>query len=155
MCRNASADGAPRTRQAHLCNQLAQEDCIRITQIRPTAALAAALVLVATSSALADAIDGDWCHADGRRFSIRGSAIVTPAGTAMTGNYSRHFFSYLAPVAEAGAGQTIFMTLYSENVVHVRAGEAGPGETWNRCMPSISVRRGPDGFAMGRAAHFG
>jgi hypothetical protein len=119
---------------------------MRIMQVRLIAALIATAVLLATTNTtLADAIDGDWCHADGRRFSIRGSAIVTPAGTAMIGNYDRHFFSYLVPAPEAGAGQTIFMTLYSENVVHVRLGEASPGETWNRCLPSISVWQTPGG----------
>ena len=122
---------------------------MRTTHVRRDAALiATALILATTSSALADAIDGDWCHADGRRFSIRGSAIVTPAGTAMTGNYDRHFFSYLVPALEAGAGQTIFMTLYNENVVHLRLGEAGPGEIWNRCLPSVSVWQKPDGSVM-------
>jgi len=28
----------------------------------------------------ADAIDGDWCRADGKRMTIRGPAIVTPGG---------------------------------------------------------------------------
>ncbi len=122
---------------------------MRTTHVRPVVVLiATALMLATTNTTLADAIDGDWCHADGRRLSIRGSAIVTPAGRAMIGNYDRHFFSYLVPDSEAGAGQTIFMTLYSENVVHLRLGEAGSGEIWNRCLPSVSVRQKPDDFAM-------
>ncbi len=60
--------------------------------------------------ALADAIDGNWCHTDGRRFTIRGPEIVTPGGKRMEGNYSRHWFSYVAPAPEPGAGETIFMT---------------------------------------------
>ena len=122
---------------------------MRIMQVRLIAALIATVLILATmSTTLADAIDGDWCHADGRHFSIRGSAIVTPAGTAMIGNYDRHFFSYLVPISEAGAGQTIFMTLYNENVVHLRLGEAGSGEIWNRCLPSVSVWQKPDGSVM-------
>jgi hypothetical protein len=121
---------------------------MHIMPVRPVAAfITAALVLATTMPALADAIDGDWCHPDGRRFSIRGAALVTPAGTAMTGTYSRHFFSYLVPISEPGAGQTIFMTLYSENVVHLQLGESGSREIWNRCLPSVSVRSAPDGFA--------
>jgi hypothetical protein len=90
--------------------------------------------------AFADAIDGNWCHNDGRRFTIRGPEIVTPAGKRMEGNYSRHWFSYAVPVPEPGAGQTIFMTLANENTVHLRLGEpaATPPETWVRCSPSVS-----------------
>ncbi len=102
--------------------------------------IAAAGLLLATLPAAADAIDGDWCHTDGRRFSIRGPAIVTPAGTHLEGNYSRHFFSYPVPAKEPGSGQTIFMTLWSENIVHLRLGEGSSGapEIWNRCSPTTS-----------------
>jgi len=90
--------------------------------------------------AFADAIDGNWCHTDGRRFTIRGPEIVTPGGKRMEGNYSRHWFSYVAPAPERGAGQTIFMTLANENTVHLRLGEAATAqETWVRCAPSISA----------------
>ena len=41
--------------------------------------------------AFADAIDGNWCHSDGRRFTIRGPEIVTPDGKRMDGNYSPYF----------------------------------------------------------------
>jgi hypothetical protein len=96
------------------------------------------LTLVA-SPALADAIDGNWCHNDGRRFMIRGPEIVTPGGKHMEGNYSRHWFSYTAPAPEPGAGQTIFMTLANENTVHLRLGEQSSApETWVRCSPSVS-----------------
>ncbi len=69
--------------------------------------------------ALADAIDGDWCHQpSGRRISIRGPQIVTPGGKHMEGDYSRHWFNYVVPAPEPGAGQTVFMTLFDENTVN-------------------------------------
>ena len=91
--------------------------------------------------AFADAIDGDWCHSDGRRFSIRGPAIVTPGGKHMEGDYSRHAFNYVAPAPEQGAGKTVFMTLLDENHVHVRLGEAFAAnpEMWVRCSPTTSA----------------
>lgn len=99
---------------------------------------ALALMMLATP-AIADSIDGNWCHSDGRRFTIRGSEIVTPGGKNMEGSYSRHNFSYVAPAPEAGAGQTIFMTLANENTVQLRLGEAAStAETWVRCSASIS-----------------
>lgn len=105
--------------------------------------LVATLALTAAPAgpAFADAIDGNWCHDDGRRFSIRGPEIVTPGGKRMEGNYSRHGFSYQAPAPEQGAGQTIVMTLANENTVFLRYGEnaAGGQETWRRCAPSIST----------------
>ncbi len=104
------------------------------------AGAAVGLVMIA-GPAIADAIDGDWCHTpDGRRFSIRGSAIVTPGGKQMEGDYSRHAFNYVVPTPEPGAGKTVFMTLLDENHVHLRLGEAFAAnpETWVRCSPTTS-----------------
>lgn len=112
---------------------------------RKTLIAALGLTLFA-APAFADAIDGDWCHApDNRRFSIRGPDIVTPGGLHLQGNYGRHAFSYAVPVPEPGAGKTIFMTLFDENTVHLRLGEAyaGDPETWFRCSPTTSSIRSP------------
>src|SRR5512147_696840 len=102
---------------------------------------AAVFLAVLSSPASADAIDGNWCHNDGRRFSIRGPEIVTPGGKRLEGNYSRHGFSYLVPSPDVGAGQTVVMTLANENTVYLRYGDtssSGAPETWLRCSPSIS-----------------
>jgi hypothetical protein len=103
------------------------------------------LALIA-GPAFADAIDGDWCHPpDGRRFSIRGPAIVTPGGKQTGGDYSRHAFNYVVPAPEPGSGKTVFMTLLDENHVHLRLGEASAAnpETWVRCSPSTSSLGSP------------
>ena len=85
--------------------------------------LAAGTILACgTGSASADAIDGNWCHQDGRRFSIRGPEIITPGGKTMQGNYSRHYYFYVPPASERGAGQIITMTLVNENTVHLSMG---------------------------------
>jgi len=99
---------------------------------------AAALLLVTTGPARADAIDGDWCNSGGKHLSIRGPDIVTPAGTRTKGTYDRHAFSYAVPAKESGAGTKINMILVDENTVFLRAGAApgfGPGEAevWHRC----------------------
>ena len=110
-----------------------------VQQLKCFGPVVASLLLV--GPAFADAIDGNWCHSDGRHLSIRGSEIVTPAGKVMEGNYSRHWFSYVVPPPEPGTGQTIYMTLLNENMVHLRLGEASTNpETWVRCTPSISAR---------------
>ena len=104
--------------------------------------LLAVVLTMLAGSAFADAIDGSWCHTDGRRFSIKGPEIVTPGGKRMDGTYSRHAFNYTVPAPEAGAGQGIFMTLADENTVYLRRGEVTVApETWVRCGPSISARR--------------
>jgi hypothetical protein len=101
--------------------------------------LAAAVVFIAfASSALADAIDGDWCNAAGKRMSIRGPNLVTPGGTRMQGNYDRHFFSYVIPPGEAGAGRKVDITLLSEYLAHAREGVDAPIVEWRRCQPGIS-----------------
>lgn len=89
--------------------------------------------------ALADAIDGNWCHADGRRMTIRGPAITTPGGSQIQGEYDRHAFAYKVPAGEAGAGEQVSMSLRSEYVVDVRqGGPDAPVQTWNRCSATIS-----------------
>ena len=102
-----------------------------------------ALVLTTLAGpAFADAIDGNWCHTDGRRFTIRGPEIVTPAGTRMQGDYDRHGFRYVPAAPESGAGQAVSMMLANENTVYLRRGEAvsaSPPEVWVRCSPSISA----------------
>lgn len=104
--------------------------------LRWLAAASVTIVLLQTP-ARADAIDGSWCHEDGRRLSILGPLIVTPAGTRTQGDYSRHGFAYVAPVGEAQAGTAIRMTLINDNLMRLAAGENAP-EHWRRCGPPIS-----------------
>lgn len=95
-----------------------------------------AAVLLAPQ-ARADSIDGSWCKDTGKRFSISGPAIVTPAGTRTQGNYARHYFSYVVPPGDPGAGTQIDMRLLGEEAVEVKEGAAKP-EVWQRCGPSVS-----------------
>jgi hypothetical protein len=104
-------------------------------------AVGAALVSVVagmvlpTGSARADAIDGNWCSADGRSMSIAGPQIVTPGGTKMKGDYDRHGFRYVVPAAEKPAGAQVDMSQLDDNTIHVRVGK-GPIKTWHRCKPT-------------------
>lgn len=100
---------------------------------------ACAAAFCATSPALADAIDGNWCKADGKRMSIEGPQITTPGGRQIRGDYSRHFFSYVIPDGEAGAGQTMSITLLGEYLAHAREGAPdAPVQEWRRCQPDVS-----------------
>ena len=95
--------------------------------------LIAGVVIVSSSPALADAIDGDWCSTKkAKQFSINGPVIVTPAGTQTTGNYSRHAFSYVVPEGDPDAGEAIAMQLLNEEEVQVSE-EGGAPEIWRRC----------------------
>jgi len=101
------------------------------------------LVALTVRPAMADAIDGHWCHQDNRRISIEGPAIVTPGGSRITGNYARHSFTYVVPASEPGAGQTVAMSLMNEMTVHLRIGTDGAMQEWHRCGPPVSHRREP------------
>ncbi len=106
--------------------------------------LLGALIVVGAVDARADVIDGHWCFPDGRRISIQGPSVITPAGNHIQGDYSRHFFSYLAPPDNPGAGQIVSMTLLNEDTVRLRVGNTsgpsydGAGEIWHRCGPPTS-----------------
>ena len=100
---------------------------------------ALAALILSAGSAFADVIDGNWCHADGRRLSIRGEEIVTPRGNKLTGNYTRHFFDYVTPADEPGAGQTVYLILLSEYAMESRLGTRdAPAQTWRRCSADVS-----------------
>jgi hypothetical protein len=95
--------------------------------------LLAGVVMFSASPALADAIDGDWCSTtEVAHFSIAGSGIITPAGTATTGDYSRHAFSYVVPSGDPGAGAKIDMRLLNEEEVLVSVAGGDP-KLWRRC----------------------
>jgi hypothetical protein len=108
------------------------------------AALSCALIVASAGFARADVIDGHWCYPDGKRISIQGPAIITPAGSHLQGDYSRHFFSYVVPPSDPDAGQTVSMTLINEDTVRLRIGATpsyssdGPVQVWHRCGPPTS-----------------
>jgi hypothetical protein len=96
----------------------------------PAAALGAAL---ASTPALADSIDGNWCNMAGNKhMQIEGRRIVTPGGHAMDGRYGRHSFAYVIPESEPGAGSEVSMLLVNENTIQATTGAAAQ-ETWHRC----------------------
>jgi hypothetical protein len=101
--------------------------------------LAIALLLAAPTAALADAIDGNWCSADGQHMTIHGDDITTPGGAHIKGNYDRHAFDYVVPPGEAGSGETVNIVLRSEVLALSRQGAAdAPMKEWRRCTNRTS-----------------
>ena len=95
--------------------------------------LIAGVVIVCSSPALADAIDGDWCSTtEARQLRIAGPNITTPGGRQTTGDYSRHAFSYIVPEGESGAGEAVAMQLLNEEEVQI-SGISNAPEVWRRC----------------------
>lgn len=107
-------------------------------------ALAAAAALSSAGPARADAVDGDWCFADGRRMSIDGPKIITPARTRAQGDYDRHAFSYVVPKNDPGAGTVVSMVVIDDDTLYLNQGKKEsfpvekPQEVWHRCGPPIS-----------------
>jgi hypothetical protein len=100
---------------------------------------AGAFTTLLTLPARADAIDGDWCRADGKRMAIHGPDITTPGGKQIRGDYTRHSFSYVIPAGEAGAGETVQIILRNEFLAHARQGTGdAPVQEWKRCSATIS-----------------
>ena len=94
---------------------------------------AAAAILLAPALARADAIDGHWCAPDGRVMTVEGPHILTPGGHRISGDYSRHAFSYVVPAGESGAGATVAMVLLNEQTVRLRPADGAADEIWHRC----------------------
>ncbi len=104
---------------------------------------------VLNGAAQADSIDGDWCYADNRRFSINGPDFVTPGGNRIQGDYGYYSFAYQIPKIEAGAGLIVSMAFIDDDTLHVISGKTkvmsekgvSPGggfEVWHRCRPGVS-----------------
>lgn len=90
-------------------------------------------------AAHADAIDGDWCAADGQQMSIQGAAITTPGGNKLQGNYTRHAFDYVVPAGEKGAGEAVSILLRGEYLAVSRQGSPdAPLKQWRRCKATTS-----------------
>lgn len=111
--------------------------------VLPSVAKAGVIGLLAwgamTAPARADAIDGDWCSAEGKHMTIRGPAIVTPGGNRLEGQYSRHSFSYVVPAGEPGTGDSVDIMLRGEYLAQSRQGGAqAPTVDWRRCQPTVS-----------------
>ena len=100
-------------------------------------ALAALLLALSATAVRADAIDGDWCHADGRKLSINGTALTTPAGNKLTGDYDRHHFAYVVPAGEPGTGAKVSIVLLSELQMRLKP-PAGEEQDWRRCGKPVS-----------------
>ena len=88
--------------------------------------------------ARADALDGEWCK-DARSLTIQGPNILTPGGTQMTGEYSRHQFRYVIPQGEPQQGDTVEMSQRNDEEMDLRIVPAAVGsapgawERWRRC----------------------
>lgn len=100
----------------------------------PVAIACLALTIVAAQvlPAHADAIDGSWCNEEGENLNIDGPAIVTPGGHSITGSYSRHAFSYVSPAGEKYEGDTLDMSLHSDELMSMRLPD-GTIQSWRRC----------------------
>lgn len=104
----------------------------RGAKIGTAMALAAALAGLGGAPARADAIDGDWCHADGRRLTIAGPDLTTPGGRRIKGDYDRHGFAYTAPAGERDGGSRIAMVLLGEHAMRMTSA-SDPDQIWRRC----------------------
>lgn len=98
------------------------------------ASIAIMTIVLSSSPARADRIDGNWCYGD-RHMSIDGPSIVTPGGTRMKGLYDRHGFQYTVPDGEADAGAQVNMVQFNEQTIQVMTVKDGTSrvEIWNRC----------------------
>ena len=96
-------------------------------------------MLLSSSCAFADSIDGTWCsERDHRQMTITGPDALLPGGRHITGDYSRHRFSFTIPMPDADAGRVMLLRLMGEMLmVSVIASSDGSApsepEHWKRC----------------------
>jgi hypothetical protein len=101
--------------------------------------LATGIMIVASASAWADAIDGTWCsERDHQQMTINGPQAVLPGGRHVTGDYSRHRFIYPIPMPDAEAGRQKVLQLMGEHSMAAittkpDGSEPSEPEQWKRC----------------------
>ena len=99
----------------------------------------AAITLEGANAAWADAIDGTWCsERDHRQITLNGPEALLPGGRRVTGNYSRHRFSYIIPMPDADAGRLKILQLMGEvsmmsATANSDGSEPSEPERWKRC----------------------
>jgi hypothetical protein len=94
----------------------------------------ALVMMLHAPAARADAIDGSWCHADGRHMAIEGPAIVIPTGKKIAGRYDRHAFDYVVPAGVRDTGTAVSMILVDDDTIHLTMGDAKEAvQVWRRC----------------------
>jgi hypothetical protein len=100
------------------------------------AASAVAALALGVTTAVADKIDGEWCHLSSS-LKIEGPQVRTPGGASIVGDYTRHGFSYTVPANEAGAGTLVVMVLRGEELMELTRASAATAapERWVRCRP--------------------
>lgn len=104
--------------------------------------IAVVFTILSTRMVHADAIDGDWCNQDGSQIFIEGNSIRLTDGTVVSGIYTRHQFSYVAPPGDFEAGKEIlFIQRSEEEMRRVRDPQAMPehADIWQRCRNTSTV----------------
>lgn len=108
--------------------------------MRRLTAFAATAIMVLTGNAPIQtqaqipSLDGDWCHADGKRLSVKGADLVLPGGKPLRADYARTYASWVVPQGEQNAGMTVTMMLIGSDRAHTREGAADtPPLEWRRC----------------------
>lgn len=94
------------------------------------------LVLALAISPLAvqaDEISGGWCSDGGASLHIEGNSIRTPGGQKTDGVYGHHFYRYVIPEGEEGAGLEVRMQQLSEDDMLLQV-EGGEVQEWHRCQ---------------------
>ncbi len=69
--------------------------------------------------------------------SIAGPSVTTPGGAHLSGDYTRHAFTYVAPTGEEGAGAPVQLRLLNEDEVRISFNTQTP-VVWHRCKLETS-----------------
>lgn len=96
------------------------------------------LIITATGPAVSHAIDGAWCHEDGRSMRIDGD-MISIDGHTIAGTYQRHSYTYTSPPGPEGRSGVTSMVLKDDNTLlltppsstHVTIGSSI--QRWRRC----------------------
>ncbi len=97
--------------------------------------LIVALIIISTP-AIADSIDGSWCTKDGKHLSINGPEITLPNDAKIQGVYRRHEFLYTVPAGDVDSGKQVYLQLQNEDAMNsyfLVDGKPGDAVAWNRC----------------------
>lgn len=83
------------------------------------------------------AINGRWCDASGRSFTIDGEQIVTPSGQRATGQFAPNAFVYEGPLEQPPFDKKATMMVIGQDEVGITGAPAWTMDFWHRCPDAI------------------
>jgi hypothetical protein len=92
---------------------------------------------LAVAASLSGEINGRWCDASGRSFTIDGEQIMTPGGQHATGRFSSNAFVHEGPREQPPFDKKAAMIVTGDDEIGITGAPMWTVDFWHRCTDAI------------------